>query len=370
MTAVRAHAAHVLFGATHVEFGKITWKMPVRASIVVMLLVAWAGWMGEPQAAIPLAIGGLFAAVADVGEPVGYRWRTMLWTTSWLMVAMFVGVLVSEHIVLVLLVTPLACLVFGLGGALGARAGLASLLSLVVFTVYAGTPDLARDATPDALLVGLGGVIQTAVTVVPTLLRHPTRARRPDHDQFLLRRLPEHLNWSDPFMRHAVRLAVAVTFATILAARVDYPHSYWIPMTVVWMAKPDRDGTSCRVLARILGTLVGVVVVTALVEGLSLQETGLILVVGLGSVIALAFIWANYAVAVVGVTVFVIALFAYDGGPVGSSVGLRIVDTVVAGIITIAASFLWPVKPTSDNCVVPHVTPVPAAIAGDQAGDS
>jgi uncharacterized membrane protein YccC len=96
------------------------------------------------------------------------------------------------------------------------------------------------------------------------------------------------------------------------------------------------------VLARIAGTVVGVFVVAAVVDGLNLGNVGVIVVVGLGSVIALMFIWAEYAIAVGGVTIFVIALFSLVGAPVSSTVWLRIIDTLIAGAITIAASFIWP----------------------------
>lgn len=323
--------------------------MPLRASIVVVLLIVGMLALGSSAGAIPVAIGALFVAVADVGEEVGYRWRTMLWTTSWLMAATLIAQLVSVNRVALLLTTAVVAFACGLAGALGPRAALAALLSLVVFTIYAGSPELVRDTAPDVLLIGLGGIVQTAVTVLPVLVLHPGRVRRPTHDDFVLSRLPAHLRRDDAFLRHGARLAVAVTAATALAAIIDFPHSYWIPMSVAWMARPDRDGTATRVAAQLLGTVGGVLAVTAALEGLGRSDSVIVLAVGLGSFVALAFIWANYAVAVVGVTTFVIALFALNGGPVGETVLLRLADTLVAAVITVAAAFLWPARPAASG---------------------
>jgi uncharacterized membrane protein YccC len=63
-------------------------------------------------------------------------------------------------------------------------------------------------------------------------------------------------------------------------------------------------------------------------------------VVGIGAVIALVFIWAEYPLAVVGVTVFVIALLAMLGESSGESAPLRVLDTLIAGVITVACTFL------------------------------
>ena len=127
---------------------------------------------------------------------------------------------------------------------------------------------------------------------------------------------------------------------------VNHPHSYWIPMTIAWVAKPDQQGTTTRVVARILGTMIGLVFVALAVDGVSANTPWVVLVVGLGSAVALAFIWANYAIAVAGVTTFVIALFELIGVPVNATLPIRLLDTVLAGIITVAASFIWRSKQT------------------------
>ena len=316
---MNVHLKTVMFGTTHIERGKIVWKMPIRSSIVIAILVGYFVWTDRPMSAVPLAIGALFAAVADVGEHLGYRWRTMLWTTTWLMLGCAVADLVSDWKILVVVASCAVALLTGFAGSIGMRAGLIGTLVLVVFTVFAGTPEVPWEWLPTALLMGLGGVIQTAVTCLPPLLANPSLIHKPDDAGSVILRLKAHLNPGDPFFRHAVRLSLAIGAGTVLSMLMNHPHAYWIPMTIAWVARPDQEGTTTRVVARILGTMVGLVLVALAVDEVSASAGWVVLVVTLGGALALAFIWANYAIAVVGVTVFVIALFELIGVPVNSA---------------------------------------------------
>lgn len=337
-------ARDVLLGAVRLDRSRLAWKAPLRSSIVLLILVAIPVANGNPATAIPVAIGALFVGIADMGEHVGMRWRTMLWTTLWLMIGTALGVAFSESAIGLILVSAGFAALCGYVGVLGPRGALAGLLSLVVLTVFGGSPQPEWNVVPTALLVGLGGVVQAAVTVLPTMIRHPGSARRPTPAELWLPRLRTHLDWSDDFLRHGVRLAIAIGAATWLAFLLNHPHSYWIPMTVAWVAKPDTRGTATRVLARIVGTLLGLGLVALLVDGLNAGQWGIVAVAGIGSMLAMAFIWADYAIAVSGVTVLVIALFALIGEPIIATAPLRIVDTLIAGIIVLAATFAWPAK--------------------------
>jgi uncharacterized membrane protein YccC len=339
--AVESHLKTVLVGTAHVERGKIVWKMPLRSSIVIVLLLAAFLAAGRPMEAIPVAIGALFASVADVGEHVGHRWRTMLWTTMWLMIACATGDAVSDFRIILFVASAAAALLAGFAGAIGTRASLIGVLSLVVFTIFAGTPEVPWEFVPNALLMGLGGVVQTAVTCIPPLIRNRQLIHKPDDAGFVLPRMREHLHAKDPFVRHAVRLAIAILAATVIEFVIQHPHAYWIPMTVAWVARPDHNGTVSKVAARMIGTLIGLVLVAATIWAFGWSEVGIVLIIGGGSMLALAFIWANYAIAVAGVTTFVIALFSLIGDPVRATLPIRALDTFIAGVITVAASYIW-----------------------------
>lgn len=155
------------------------------------------------------------------------------------------------------------------------------------------------------------------------------------------RRLRESLTLSDLFARHALRLAVAIAVATVVGELLTAEPGYWVPLTVAWITKPDLAGTVGRVVMRMGGTFVGVIVATAAAY-LSTGDWAYAAVIGAGAFAVSAFLMANYTVAVTGITTFVIMLLALTGEPVGALAGWRMVDTLVAGIIVLAAALILP----------------------------
>ena len=181
--------------------------------------------------------------------------------------------------------------------------------------------DRAVAATPSVPADGSGPVTQR--TTAPTTLRRELRT-------------------GQVFVGHALRLAAAVGAATLVTVSFDVPHAYWLPMTVAWMAKPDLAGTVSRVSLRVVGTLAGVVLTAAAFAVADPGTLGITVLVSLGSLVAFGFIWANYAIAVTGITVIVLSLFAGAGEPVEQDVLLRLGATVAAGALTLAVAFVRP----------------------------
>jgi len=359
MTHVSAssHLRHVLVGAGGVVRESVVldrakvliWPSLYRSAIITALVVA-AIAAGTPENALALGIGSLFVALAGEFQPIGRRWRLMLWTLLWSMVGAFLGGLVSDTVVIGVIVSAGVALVCGFVAVGGAGAGIASLLTLVVFTVFCGIPVNPVSDLHTTLLIGLGGLVQFVAIALPAFVRHPAAFfDAGEQPAPLIARIRPHVKLSDPMMRHGIRLAVAIAVATAVSHTTALPNHYWIPMTVAWMSRPDAHGTVTKVVGRILGTIGGVLLSLLLLDatGMPLDSYGFAAVVGIGAVIALVFIWAEYPLAVVGVTVFVIALLALLGESSGTSSLLRIVDTLIAGVITVACSFLLRPKPTT-----------------------
>lgn len=139
-------------------------------------------------------------------------------------------------------------------------------------------------------------------------------------------------------MLHGVRLAIIMMIATAISETVSVPHPYWLPMSVAWMSKPDHDGTVVRVLHRVVGTILGLSVAFVAVVVFRPTGSGFLPLALIGVALAIAFIWANYAIAVTGVTVWVVSLFAMVGDPVVETMDLRLLATVAAGILVLIAS--------------------------------
>lgn len=339
-----SHLRSVLLGTTHVDRDRVVVAGAVRATVVIALLMAIAVASGHPSEGIPLAVGALFVAVAEAGEGIGRRWRTMAWVTLWLMASSLVAGLLSDYPWAVVLASSVVALGAGFAGAAGPRAALGGVLTLVTFIIVGGAPQMPDAALDTSLLMGLGGLVITAVVVLPHVVRHPADVAFALGPVPSMRaRLGEHMSWADPFVRHGVRLAAGIAAASALAFAFasGYPHAYWLPMTIAWVTKPDLEGTVTRVAARILGTVAGIAICAVLLLGFGVSGYAAAATTAIAGGVAVAFIWANYAAGVAGITVLVIVVFSLDGDSVPEELGVRLVATVIAAAMAVAGSYLW-----------------------------
>lgn len=141
--------------------------------------------------------------------------------------------------------------------------------------------------------------------------------------------------------RHAVRLAACVALGEWIRRGAGLPHGYWIPMTVAIVLKPDFTATFSRGIARVAGTLVGLVVASLAVVAASTAWAWVAFVAvlvflmrGLGR--------ANYLVFAAGVTALIVVLFALVGAPPIQTMEARTIATVAGGAMALAAYALWP----------------------------
>jgi uncharacterized membrane protein YccC len=78
--------------------------------------------------------------------------------------------------------------------------------------------------------------------------------------------LRANLTWRSAVFRHAVRLSLLVA-ASDLAVRVaGFDRGYWLPLTVLVVLRPDFATTFQRSVMRVIGTIVGLLLLTALVH--------------------------------------------------------------------------------------------------------
>ena len=182
----------------------------------------------------------------------------------------------------------------------------------------------------------------------------PPRAHVP-----VLPRLRAHLHWSDPVAEHALRLTVAFGGATIATVIVDVSHAYWLPLTVAWIAKPDLSNTVSRVTMRILGTMVGLVVVMVILlvaHELPGEALILCLAVGLTGAMALAYLNANYPLAVIGITGFVLLIEHVTGDGERYDIIARLLATTLAGLWVLLVASVRPRRTGSTAVAAMHAT--------------
>lgn len=154
--------------------------------------------------------------------------------------------------------------------------------------------------------------------------------------------LRSNLNLQSPAFRHALRLATTVMLGDILGRSVSWRRSYWLPMTIVLVLKPEFTATFTRGFLRIAGTIVGLLLATGLfhflMPGMDLQVIGIFIFVFLLR-------WlgpANYGIFGVVISALVVLLLAIAGVPPREVIWARGLNTALGGVLALLVYAAWP----------------------------
>lgn len=184
----------------------------------------------------------------------------------------------------------------------------------------------------------LGGQLRSAARMPSG--RHLARATRRRREA--LTTVRANLTWESSTFRHALRLAVTLALCVVVARLGDVARGYWVGMTALVVLRPDFVTTATRGAGRILGTLAGSVVATALVAWLRPGTEVLAVLFGLAVLLAYLLLRANYALFSVCITGYVVFLLSFAKLPAFTTVSDRVVDTLLGGGIAIAVCLAWP----------------------------
>lgn len=154
--------------------------------------------------------------------------------------------------------------------------------------------------------------------------------------------LGANLNLRSVAYRHAIRLAVCVALGDGLG-RVLHPYrAYWIPMTIVLVLKPEFAVTFSRGVLRIFGTLLGLLLATALFHFLPIHTTSEILLIALFTFLMRWIGPANYGIFGVTVSALVVLLISITGLAPKEVIAARGINTIVGGGFALLAYAVWP----------------------------
>ncbi len=319
---------------------------PVRAALVILAALAYTYVNHDVRALLPLGLGLLFAAIADRGSSFRRRLTSMAGATIGITLGTALGCAVSSNQVLHIATGGFVGLLCGLVGVASIPAMTTGVLTLVIFTIFSGSPIDLFEWKANTVLMLLGGCIMIASDAVEFGIRLLIK-RIPESDdnsygESFWNRSKVHFHWTDPFILHSLRLAVVIIIATTLEELLTFPHSYWIPMTVAWISKPDHEGTVDKVTRRVVGTLFGVAIAGTLIATIPYSGAFSLIMVGIASYFVLAFLTPNYAITTAGITVFVFFLFRIVGFPMGGSITARVLSTLIAAALVLTAVRIGP----------------------------
>ncbi|GAA6619514.1 FUSC family protein [Scytonema sp. NUACC26] len=151
--------------------------------------------------------------------------------------------------------------------------------------------------------------------------------------------LRNHLTFDSVMFRHALRLALIVTFAELLASLLQLPRGYWITLTALVALKPNFGGTFettvQRVIGTILGGIIGITLVLLIKNPLAIAVCFLLLVFTAMSVRSLSY--SIFTILLTPAIILLLNLISAGGWKVGV---LRIVDSLAGGVLALLGSYL------------------------------
>lgn len=167
------------------------------------------------------------------------------------------------------------------------------------------------------------------------------RAIRP---QSSLSILIASLTPSSAAFRHAIRTTLCLTVALWIGRALELSHGYWIPMTVAIVLRADYGATFSYGLLRVSGTVMGLLLTTAVLHFLPPGPWAAIAVMAVLCAAFRYFGTVHYGIAVTALTGMVVLLLAFAGEPPEPTMLARLIATVVGSAMALAAYGLWPTR--------------------------
>ena len=187
--------------------------------------------------------------------------------------------------------------------------------------------DLANNASPEGSLA-----FQQKEKEQPLWLRFSSNVAT----------LHANLNLRSGVFRHALRLSFAIAAGDALGRDFDWSRSYWIPMTIVLVLKPEFAVTFTRGVLRITGTILGLLLATALFHFLPIHTATEIILIGIFMFLMRWVGPANYGVFAIVISGLVVLLLTINGVAPKDVILARGFNTAVGGILALVAYLVWP----------------------------
>ncbi|MEV7616706.1 FUSC family protein [Streptomyces sp. NPDC089799] len=168
------------------------------------------------------------------------------------------------------------------------------------------------------------------------------RLGRPAALRIRVRRAARAVLFSGASWRYGLRLALCIGLAQALVSVVEVEHSYWVPLTVTFVLKPDFGSVFSRAVLRALGTAGGLVIAAAVLGEVPRGWWDVPVMLVLGALIP-AFSVKGYAFQTAAITPVILLLSDLLNHAGFDLIRPRLLDSLIGcGIVLVAGYLLWP----------------------------
>ena len=310
---------------------------------VGLALVLELGFNAPTKGAI--GTGALLAGFSGLDAPARPRAVWQAAAAPAIALAGALGILSSQT-------APTAVLAIGLLGAAAGYCFSVSLrlaiygLSVALGMVIAQGLFLPVDDVPEALLyVTIGGLLQSLWSLLAWVFADRAASGEASGWTTAQARTALRSSWtlSATAARHGIRFGAALA-AGVLVYRLFglEEHGFWIPLTILFVMRPERAETDERLVLRAAGTVLGLVVATVLAETLHGEDVAVALLLTAAAALSFGLLTVQYALFTAAITTYVVLLVDTLGEGAWEAVGQRLVGTAIGIAISFLAWRLWP----------------------------
>lgn len=247
---------------------------------------------------------------------------------------------------------PTAVLALGLLGALAGYCFSVSLrLAILGLSVTLGMLIAqglflpASDALPALVYGTLGGLTQATWSLIVWVVadRAADEPEKAWNARAAAAALRSNFTLESQSARHAIRFGAALA-AGVAAYRLlgMEEHGYWIPLTILFVMRPERGETDHRLILRAIGTVVGLAIATAVAEAFGGDEPVVGIVLTVAAALSFGLLTVQYALFTAAITTYVVVISTTLGEPAFEAVDERVTGTVLGILIAFIAWRLWP----------------------------
>jgi uncharacterized membrane protein YccC len=156
-----------------------------------------------------------------------------------------------------------------------------------------------------------------------------------------LRALRPHWRLDSLVLRHAIRMALALSAAYFLALALPWgAHPYWLVLSVAVVLRGTLGDTLARRNARVLGTMLGCLVVVALARWGSSLSLSAVFLGALG--VAHAFVLQRYWLTATAASVMALLQSHLVNPGSGFAIAERVADTLLGALLAWSFSYVLP----------------------------
>jgi hypothetical protein len=291
-----------------------------------------------------LATAALIAGFLAFDAPARVRVRWQLLSAPAVGICAGLGVLSSQATVPAVLAMAALAAAAGYCVAVSVRLAIAGLTCVLALLLAQGFY-LPADETVRATVIGVAGCLsQAAWSLVAWAVvdRGSEPTRFADAARGAIAALRSQLTLRSAPLRHGLRFAAALAVGVAIYRLIDLgAHGYWVPLTILFVLRPDQQETLERIAMRAAGTVAGLVLATGLAVLLSEDPVTTAIVLTTAAAFFYALLAIEYALFTTAITTFVVLLTDSLGTPPVEAADERAAATAIGIAVAGTAFWIW-----------------------------